>query len=589
MSHRREVKAGGPYEQQIYHERLRMFCDQICASSQAYFFWVAALLAILWFAESDTIGMVVWTLAAIAAEIVKVRVLKSFLKLDDVQGLSGWEWRIAGAMFSEGLIVSAGVALLLDVHAEYALFSALFLICATAYTSAMYHIASLRTYYAWATSLLTPWALKLLMSDNEYYWILSGIMVIGSISYIPVAAKVLHKYMIEALRLRHENLDLLAIAEKEKNSADKANADKTRFLASASHDLRQPMQAMALYLEVLAHRLKQAEYHDIVESLQASHASMGRIMDSLLDISKLDAGVVEVNLEPIHLDMMIDQMVGDYSLSAQKKHIRLRMRLNGAVVQSDLVMLECVLNNLISNAIRYTESEGTILVASRRRQGKVVVEVWDTGIGIPQDQLENIFTEFYQLDNPERDRQKGLGLGLSIVRRMVQLLPDHDIELTSRMGRGSCFRISLPEVELKAVTSPCYDQETEQFDGMCILMLEDDPVVRRAAVILMQEWACEVADVGSISEALTIVEQGWTPDVMIADYRLQGNTTGLQAVKEVRAQLEQHVPALIITGETGVETILEIANADIMLLHKPVVPGELKSILNQFSKKISNL
>jgi len=572
-----------PHEHQIYHERLRMFCDQICVSSPSYFYWIAALAGILWFADSNMVGMIAWILSATAIEFAKLRVLKSFLGMDEVADLSTWEWRIAGAMFSEGLVVSAGVALLLNIHESFAFFTAMFLICATAYTSAMYHIASLRTYYAWATALLVPWAIKLLMSDNQYYWIVSAIMVVGSLSYIPVAAKVLHKHMVEALRLRYENLDLLGIAENERNNAYKANAEKTRFLASASHDLRQPMQAMSLYIEVLSQRLKKPANIEVLESLRDSHSSMGRIMDALLDISKLDAGVIEPNLEPIRLNMLIDHLIRDYSLIARKKNIELRVRSTCPDVQSDLVMLERILINLISNAICYTESHGKILVACRCRKGKALVEVWDTGIGIPEDQLEKIFDEFHQLGNPERDRSKGLGLGLSIVNRMVHLLPDHKIEVSSRPGHGSRFRITLPKAEtIEATSAPAgFVLEHESFAGMRVLMLEDDAAILKSAVILMHEWGCEVKPAGSADEALSLVKAGWTPDALIADYRLPGDATGLQSIQEMRALSGKQIPAVIMTGETQEETLQEIADSGIVMLQKPVTPAKLKLFLKQ--------
>ncbi|MDQ6966586.1 MAG: hybrid sensor histidine kinase/response regulator, partial [Mariprofundaceae bacterium] len=300
----------------------------------------------------------------------------------------------------------------------------------------------------------------------------------------------------------------------------------------------------------------------MLDGLRDSHSSMARIMDSLLDISKLDAGVVEANIEPIRLDMMIDNLMKNYSLIARKKNISIRTRLIDAVVASDLAMLECILNNLISNAVCYTEKGGSVLVACRRRRGRILVEIWDSGIGIPDDQMKNIFAEFYQLSNPERANNKGLGLGLSIVNRLVHLLPGHDIEVSSRPGHGSRFRISMPEALADAaIAAPAsLALQPEPFAGMRVLLLEDDLAVRRAAVILMQQWGCEVMGAGTAAEAVSIVKNGWIPDAMIADYRLPGDATGMQAVQTLRLLLKQALPALIISGESQTETIQDIEN-----------------------------
>jgi len=368
-----------------------------------------------------------------------------------------------------------------------------------------------------------------------------------------------------------------------KDKANHASAEKTRFLASASHDLRQPMQAMSLYIEILSQRLKQSRNIEMIVALRDSHSSMGRIMDALLDISKLDAGVFEPNLKPIKLNMLIDDLIRNYSLVAEKKKIDLRARLTCCDVESDFTMLECILNNLISNAICYTENHGKILVACRCRQGKVLVEVRDTGIGIPEEQMEKIFDEFYQLGNPERDRNKGLGLGLSIVSRMVHLLPGHEIDVRSRPGHGSCFRITLPKTEsVEAISAPAgFALPNESFTGMRVLIVEDDATIRKSAAILMQEWGCEVMIAGNSDEALGIVKDGWMPDALIADYRLPGGVTGSQVIQKIRTLFEKQIPAMVMTGETQEEVLQEIVSPSVFMLQKPVTPAKFKLFLRQ--------
>jgi len=434
--------------------------------------------------------------------------------------------------------------------------------------------------------------------SGEYVWLLTRGKVIdrsetgNPIRLIGTAGDITEFKMLMENQQRLVNQNELLVKEVErrtkalrlaKDKADHASAEKTRFLASASHDLRQPMQAMSLYIEILSQRLKQSEDIEMIAALRESHSSMGRIMDALLDISKLDAGVVVPKLQPIKLNILIDNLIRDYSLIAQKKKIDLRARLTCCDVESDLMMLECILNNLVSNAICYTEDHGKILVACRCRQGKVLVEVRDTGIGIPEEQLEHIFDEFYQLGNPERDRSKGLGLGLSIVNRMVHLLPDHTIEVASRSGHGSCFRITLPKAEtVETASAPsALSLQHESFAGMRVLILEDDAAIRKSAAILMQEWGCEVMIAGSSGEALAIVKDGWMPDALIADYRLPCNATGLQVAQEIRTLFKKQIPAVIMTGETQEEVLQEITNSGVFMLQKPVMPAKLKLFLRQ--------
>jgi len=588
MSQSRAVE-GQSHAYQIHYQRLRMFCEQVGESSLAYGAWIIALLAILWIAGSDRIGMMVWLSLTAAIEFVKIKAVRLFLKLDvEQQNLSAWEWRIAAYMFSQGVIVSAGVMLLLDMQAVNAMFTTFFLLCVSAYTSAMFQVTSLRAYYAWATALLVPPAVKLFASDNEYYWLFAAILLLGSVIYIPISAKLLHKYMIETLRLRFENLDLLNSAEQEKRNADRASADKTRFLTSASHDLRQPMQAMSLYLEVLKYREDEPGKLKIIESLCDSHSSAGRIMDSLLDISKLDEGLMEAHLEAISLDIMIENLIRDYALAADKKGIELRKEQIGVMVSSDLVMLECILNNLVSNAIRYTEKGGNILISCSRDKDRVVLEVRDSGIGIAPEKLEDIFSEFYQLNNPERDKSKGLGLGLSIVDRLIGLLPDHQIKVTSKFGHGSCFAITMPE-EACAIALGNRDLEEAEryvdFKGLRVFIIEDNRSVRKAMESLLQAWGCVIESVENAEESVRLVKGGWVPNVIVSDYRLPGDLTGVEAIEMIRGLVDKQVHGMIISGETQSEIVQVVEDAGLQLLHKPIDAVRLEKLLQEYSLK----
>jgi len=376
--------------------------------------------------------------------------------------------------------------------------------------------------------------------------------------------------------------------------ADASNEEKTRFLASASHDLRQPMQAMTLNIESLMFSLAQpkadpGECIPVIRALKYSHASMRRVLDALLDISKLDAGVVKLDIETVNLDKLIEHITSYLASLAAEKEVKINTSLIPICVTSDLMALESILNNLISNALRYTQPGGKVLIRCRKKKHRVTVDVLDTGIGIPADKLTTVFQEFVQLGNPERDREKGLGLGLSIVNRLVQLLPNHTIDVTSTLGKGSCFRLSMPEAEdwtTASIEMEAFNQEL--FEGMRVLILEDDDAGRMAMVVLMRQWGCEIRDVGKGEDAIAAVQDGWIPEVIIADYRLPGNTTGVQVVNQLQTLLKQHPPVLMVSGEMLPENIRDIEDAGFPLLQKPLAPAKLMLFLKQSQRKIKS-
>jgi len=394
----------------------------------------------------------------------------------------------------------------------------------------------------------------------------------------------LSRYQIKADA--HDLKESKRIAERARCAAEQASVAKTRFLASASHDIRQPLQAMALYVEALACRISRQDNIRNLDGLRKSHASMSRIMGALLDISKLDADIIHADIGAVDLQLLISQLVVSFSPLAEKKGLVIRSRVAELYVCSDSVLLERIMLNLMSNALNYT-SAGGMLVSCRRKDEMIVLDVWDTGKGMPAAQLENVFLEFYQLDNPERDQQKGMGLGLAIVQRLTRLLPDHSIEVCSREGVGSRFRLTLPEAAPEMVRqhrnhSVAPVEQDDHLHGMQVLVIEDDPAVRQSMESLLQTWGCRVNNAGTISEAVAQMKNGWVPDAVIADYRLPAAETGVQAIQRIRERLQAHIPALVVTGESVPEILRDIQTADDMfLLHKPVLPARLKMFLRR--------
>jgi signal transduction histidine kinase/CheY-like chemotaxis protein len=358
-----------------------------------------------------------------------------------------------------------------------------------------------------------------------------------------------------------------------------ASTAKSRFLAAASHDLRQPMHALGLFVARLRETVHARDAVHTIEQIEASVRALDQLLDALLDISRLDAGVLKPRLEDFQVQPLLARMQTEFLPAAQAKGLRLSVMPSRLVVRSDPVLLERILMNLMSNAVRYT-SLGGIIVGARRREGHARLEIWDSGPGIPVEKQQAIFQEFYQLGNPERDRSKGLGLGLAIVKRLAQLL-EHPLDLTSSPGRGSRFSIELPLGEARRVTPPPRLRKPPgDLSGAFVVVVEDERLVREGMQDLLTQWGCQVVTAGSAMEAAArLAEHDRIPDLIISDYRLRDGETGIQAISRLQAEYPVSIPALLISGDTAPERLREARESGLRLLHKPVPPARLRAML----------
>jgi signal transduction histidine kinase len=407
-----------------------------------------------------------------------------------------------------------------------------------------------------------------------------------------------HRRMSENVRLTHDNQRLREDAEQKnrlleislrsasqaRESAERANAAKTRFLAAASHDLRQPVHALGLFFEDLANRVNSPATQPLIERIDDSIRAIDSMLSALLDISKLDAGVVQPDFGTVALTPLVKRLQKEFQPVAERAGNTLHVRVREAHVTSDGLMLERLLRNLLSNALRYTQ-RGKVLLAVRPLGTMVRVDVCDTGVGIPDAQLQEIFTEFHQLGNPQRDRRQGLGLGLAIVKRIAELL-GHDIDVHSRVGHGSRFRVTLerarwapPMVREEPDTTP----EEDDLRDYCVLVLDDDRYILDAMQSLLSTWGVVVLGAPSIEAATRLLESSThKPQLLLVDYRLQDRGTGIQAIHRLQHLLEEDVPAVLLTGDTGPDRLRQAQTSGIPLLHKPVQPAELRSLLRSF-------
>jgi signal transduction histidine kinase/CheY-like chemotaxis protein len=371
---------------------------------------------------------------------------------------------------------------------------------------------------------------------------------------------------------------------KKKEEAEQANLAKSRFLAAASHDLRQPTHALGMFVSRLAQLEHNAETQALVSNLEASVRAMQNLLDGLLDISRLEAQAVQVAIKPFAIAQLIQQLQQDLAPVARAKGLHFRVHSSPQWVMSDAVLLYRILLNLASNSLRYT-AHGGILVACRPRDNgtNLLIQVWDTGIGISPEHQQEVFKEFYQVGNVARDRDKGMGLGLSIVQRTAELL-GHPVVLTSRLGFGTRVSLTLPTVPGLSGAPPVAMPELQMGDdltGARVLVIEDDALVRTALVGLLDGWGMEVHEASGVMGALALVSGGLRPDLVLSDYRLQQGDDGIGAIAELRSALNHKLPACLMSGDTDASLMMKAQANGLTLLHKPVRPAKLRSLLRR--------
>ena len=395
------------------------------------------------------------------------------------------------------------------------------------------------------------------------------------------------QYFVQAVRLRNENLELVNQLREQKHRAEDANRSKTQFLASASHDLRQPVHALALFADALKNEVQTAKGRSLMGNLTRSVESIDELLSSLLDISKLDAGAVKPNKANIALQPILQKIDNDFHRAAESKNLKFRVKDTELAVYSDAILLTNVIRNLVSNALRYTPNGG-ILIGCRRIGEGVSIEIWDTGFGIPKNEQDNIFAEFYQLHNPERDRGKGLGLGLAICNRICQLL-NHRLTLQSRHGRGSVFKIRVP-LSRVAVTPSAEQQPSKtqtKLDQPVVLVVDDEKNIRSAMQSVLETWNCRVFTAGCGDEAIRLIREhpNELPELIICDFRLRDGEVGTEVIAELQALMDNKIPAIIMTGDTGPESLQNVQSSGYTLVHKPVKPMELHRMMLQLLGK----
>ncbi|MBK9444108.1 MAG: response regulator [Comamonadaceae bacterium] len=407
-----------------------------------------------------------------------------------------------------------------------------------------------------------------------------------------------HQLLTSALHMQFEKQSLANQLAQQMAEIQHLSAEKTRFFAAASHDLRQPLHAIVLYGAVLEKKLADRPEGAHVLRLMDAVRALGVSLDTMFDVSLLDAGSIVPDPQATPLTPVFQQLHQMFASRAEQKGLQLRLRASPLWVKTDPHLLLRVLGNLVENAIKYTHKGGVVVVARARGQ-QVWIDVCDTGIGIAADQLEPIFAEFYQVNNPGRDRARGLGIGLSMVRRLAVLL-NHPVTVQSRLGRGSRFRLQLPTDVPPAPESRHVDAEASspvvhlradwaQNLPQRVLLMDDEAGIGEAALALFTAYGVDlmvVRDEAGATDAFTRASTGKPIDALIFDYRLADGVDGLEVAVGLRSRFDPQLPMLLVTGETTPERLSRARDMGVPLLTKPVTAESLLASLAALKKTV---
>ena len=437
-------------------------------------------------------------------------------------------------------------------------------------------------FYGFVLPALVPLIVRVGIEGGPVHLYTAGVMTVV-LGFVLAFGHRLNDVLTDALATRHRNADLIGelkartrAAIEARAAAEAANRGKSQLLAAASHDLRQPLHALGLFVAALARRAREGELAPLVASVRGALGGLEAQFAQLIDLSRLEAGALVPQRERVPLLPLFDRLEREFAVEASARSIALSFVRTRLAVESDALLLERMLRNLVANALRYTP-RGGVVVGARRRGARVAIEVVDSGVGIAPEHRERVFDEFFQVPRrADQPRVAGMGLGLAIVRRFAALL-DHGLALASEPGHGSRFAIVAPRA---ADATPLRAQRggtRASLAGACIAVIDDDPASVEGVRALFATLGAEIAGgahADAVLEALGQVER--YPDLIVADLRLSDGDSGLAAIARLRDELGESVPALVISGDTGASAEREVRDAGFVLLRKPVVPASLE-------------
>ncbi|MEF7613656.1 ATP-binding protein [Aquincola sp. MAHUQ-54] len=513
--------------------------------------------------------------------------------LDDAT-LSSWYPSYLVLVLMQGAQWGAAVWLFWDLGTPYHRLALILVSYAYTLGAVQLLVTQGAVFNAFISLVLLPTILRIATDASQpFHWQLA--VVLGVIFVATLVIGRTHRSALEqaiTLKARTDQLAAQlriekAAADAARSAAEAASRAKTQFFAAASHDLRQPLHAMGLFAEALRQRIHDPEVASLVNSINESVDALEGLFGELLDITRIDSGGVEVNPHPVRMKELFTRLRLHFEPLAFEKGLALSFHGERHVAHTDPLLLERILRNLVSNAIRYTE-DGGVLVSCRRRGGRLLVQVWDSGIGVSEAALPRIFDEFYQVHTSrplEAHHRKGLGLGLAIVKRLADLL-QAPLRVQSRVDRGTVFTMELPagieQRRSERDIAPTKAALGLTLNGRRMVVVEDEAAVREGLVVLLQAWGAQVEAFETVDAVRAWVVHAGTqpPDLLIVDYRLPAGTTGLDALAVLRARWPQaSIPAIVVTGSSLGGHEDESSLHDFHLLIKPVLPNKLRAMI----------
>ncbi|AWL10847.1 Histidine kinase [Saliniradius amylolyticus] len=536
----------------------------------------AVILAILVHTRFDMAGLLLWVSTFVAITLFRFLFVYGPIQKRRAEGEKRYQLyhlMIVLFLLLSGTNWGAGVYAFLPAPDATELFVTFFIFIFGITTGLL--VALVYSFWGYMVFLLPMMgATALRVLEFEQPLLLTGLGLYSA--YLTVTAMRLSKVVTNAISIDAANASLLQQVTEEKIKAEQANAEKSRFLAAASHDLRQPLNAIGLFIQALTQRLSTTQHQDILSPLGQSFSSLKRLLDTLLDLSRLDSGDLELDWRQVTLDSVMLPLLDEFRVKATNKGLSIDYASCDVVVQTDPMVLARILRNLLDNAVKYTQQGGIRILVSRHND-QLRLSVQDTGIGIPCQELDRIFNEYHQIANKRRDAREGVGLGLSIVQKLAHLLGS-EVDVESEPGKGSVFSLTLPVVESIIATPEAPRIQGSRLFGVRVLLIDDDPNSLTALSLALEGQQCHVVCAQNDEQALNTLEQQ-RPDIILCDYRLMDDKTGVELIAQLRQALGEPVKAIILTGDTDPMLLERIKAQHLPLLNKPVDLDALEQLI----------
>ncbi len=566
-------------------QQARLLKERARGSAVSVFVIVCLYSAILTF-TAPLLSIAMWFLAS-TTMIVVTLVLPASYRHAGVTRKNARQYLLYHTLIScvTGMVWGGGASLLTDVDQVLSVFTTSMVVLGVTLGGVPPQAAYRRSYVGLATFVMLPYASFLLFWAPWPLSATGGGILFGYIFFMASSARV-ELATRDAIAVQ-QNKALTEQLQAQRDELQKASDDKTRFLAATSHDLAQPLHAQGFFLAALRDKLTEPDHLELLAKIEHSWRGLGNLLDGLVDVSRLDAGAIVADQRMLDLGTLTSRIAGEFSAVASEKGVDLTVECETAIAQTDPILFARVVRNLLSNAIKFTDGGGRVDVSVKAGSERVEVTVSDTGCGIPRDKQDQVFDEYVQLGNRERNREKGLGLGLSIVRRLASLL-QIDLSLTSQPGEGAVFRLGVPAASALQVgdqgSEDRRQDDARTVSNLCILIVDDEDAIRSGMATLLSSWGCQVLSAGDGDDAIGLLgDQQTTPDVLLIDRRLRGGETGMDVVERVRDELNEDIPVVLMTGDIAAKPE-DFSMPGVRLLHKPVEPSLVRSILSEIAE-----